>query len=90
MHGRAAHALDDPGWQTRVGLGMVPAPGRDALVQPRDLVEHPPLVVVDVGLGVVFASLQDDALDAALGQFVGQGAPARSGPDDHDDAVVIE
>ena len=78
MHRGAAHALDDPGRQVRIGLGVVPAAGRDALVQPRDLVEHRPFVVLEVGLRVVLARLQNHALDAALRQFVGQCAAARA------------
>ncbi|MDT4879931.1 hypothetical protein FQZ97_1156470 [compost metagenome] len=34
VHGGTADALDDPGWQVGIGLRVVPATGRDALIQP--------------------------------------------------------
>ncbi len=89
VHGAAADALDDPGRQVGVVLGQVPVAGGDAFVEPGDLLEHRPLVVLDVLQRVPLARLEHHAANLLFGQRVGQRAAASAGADDHHDAIVV-
>ncbi len=91
VDGRAANRLDDPRRQVRIGLGVMPAAGRDPLVEPRDLAEHRPFVVLEVGLRIVLAGLENhDLADAPLRQLVGQRGAARARADDDDRVAVVQ
>ncbi|MNP11538.1 hypothetical protein D3C76_1037310 [compost metagenome] len=89
VHGAATHRLDDPRRQVRVVARHVPATGGDALVEPGDLVEHGPFIVLDVGHFKALAGFQHHAADALPGQGVGQGAAAGARADDDDDIAVV-
>src|SRR5690606_26874019 len=82
--GGAADGLDDPGRQVREVLRDAPAAGGGAGVGPRHLVEGGPFEVHVVLAAQARAGLEQHALDARLGQLVGEGATAGARADDDD------
>ncbi|MFC6672226.1 hypothetical protein [Marinobacterium aestuariivivens] len=90
VHGGAADALDDPGWQVGEVLRQPRRTLDVALVEPGDLAEHLPLVVLDIVQREALAGFQHHRFDAFLRQFVGQGAAPGAGADDHHQAVVVQ
>ena len=79
--GGAPDGLADPGRQAgEVARDALPS---RALVQPRDLQEAAPLVVLEGVDALVLAGLEHHHLDALLGQLVAERAAAGAGADDH-------
>ncbi|ESZ10363.1 hypothetical protein X735_28970 [Mesorhizobium sp. L2C085B000] len=76
--------------QIRKILRHPPVAGRRALVRPGELAEGTPLVIDEILVFVTRAGLEDDDIDAFLGEFVAERAAAGAGADDHDHAVVVE
>ena len=89
VHRAAADRLDDPRGQGWIVLGEVPAAGGLAFVEPGDLLEHRPLVVLDIVKAETLASFEYHAANFLFGQRVGERPAAGTGADDHHDAIVV-
>ena len=90
VDGGAADGLDDPGGQVGEVLVDAPGAGGGAHVGPGELGEAGPFVVDEILVFDAVAGLEDDGLDALLGELVAERAAARAGADDDDEAVVVQ
>lgn len=90
VRGRAADRFHDPGRQVRKIPGYAPVARSRALVFPGELGKGVPLVIDEVVEFVACAGLQDDDVDALLGEFIAERAAAGPRADDDDQIVVFQ
>jgi hypothetical protein len=89
VDGRAAHRLHDPGRQVREVARDAPLARGGAGVEPADLDEAAPFVVLEVLDLVPAAGLEDHGVDALEGELGAERAAAGARTDDDDDRVVV-